>query len=241
MEIFAHRGSSGTHPENTIAAFLEAARLPIQGVEFDVHLTKDRELVVIHDEKINRTSNGKGFVKDLTLAQLRTFDFGSWFSDDFKGETIPTLRDVLEVFADTPHHLHIELKSDKFPYPGMVEKTISLIEEMHLDIRVTLSSFDHGAIRTVNQLAPHLETAALFMEVLVDPLDYMQNIPADALHLFFPTAFRPSIQDVLKTGVTVRTFTVNKEKDAKALKDIGVSGIFTNFPEKMLPYTTIKS
>ncbi len=238
MEIYAHRGSSGTHPENTLAAIQEAARLPIQGVEFDVHLTKDAELVVIHDEKINRTSNGKGFVKDMTLTELKAFDFGSWFADDFKGETIPTLREVLEVFADTPHHLHVELKSDKFPYPGMVEKTIALIEELQLDTRVTLSSFDHEAMRVAKQLAPHLETAALFMEVLVDPLDYVRNIPADALHLSYPTALRPSIQNVLKTGAIVRTFTVNKEKDAQMMKDIGVSGIFTNFPEKMIPYAT---
>ena len=70
MDIYAHRGSSGTHPENTIAAFQEAARLPIQGVEFDVHLSKDDEIVVIHDEKIDRTSNGIGFVKDLTVCTI---------------------------------------------------------------------------------------------------------------------------------------------------------------------------
>ena len=98
MDIYAHRGSSGTHPENTIAAFHEAARLPIYGVEFDVHLTKDGELVVIHDETIDRTSDGKGFVKDMTLAELRAFDFGGWFSDEFRGEPIPTLQEVLEVF-----------------------------------------------------------------------------------------------------------------------------------------------
>lgn len=241
MEIYAHRGSSGTHPENTIAAFQEAARLPIQGVELDVHLSKDGELVVIHDEKINRTSNGKGFVKDMTLAELKAFDFGSWFSDDFKGQTIPTLREVLELFADTSHHLNIELKSDMFPYPGMVGKVVALVEEMEFDTRVVLSSFDHESIRAAKQVAPHLETAPLFKEVLVDPLDYMHNVPADALHLYFQTAFRPSIQEALKTGAIIRTYTVNKEKDAEALRDIGVSAIFTDFPEKMIPYAIKKS
>lgn len=80
MKIYAHRGSSGTHPENTIAAFRATAKLPVHGVEFDVHMTKDHELVVIHDETINRTSNGVGFIKDLTLAELKEFDFGSWYS-----------------------------------------------------------------------------------------------------------------------------------------------------------------
>ena len=79
MKIYAHRGSSGTHPENTIAAFKAAAKLPVHGVEFDIHMT-DQELVVIHDETIDRTSNGTGFIKDMTLAELKEFDFGSWFS-----------------------------------------------------------------------------------------------------------------------------------------------------------------
>lgn len=236
MDIYAHRGSSGTHPENTIAAFTEAARLAIHGVEFDVHLTKDGELVVIHDERIDRTSNGSGFIKDMTLAELTAFDFGSWFSPDFKGQTIPTLHEVLQLFTDTTHHLNIELKSDIFPYEGMVEKVIAIIGEMGLDSRIVLSSFDHEAIRTVKQLAPHLETAALFMEVLVEPLDYIRSIPADALHLFFPTALRPSIRQVLEAGTTVRTFTVNEEQYAQALQDVGIAAIFTDFPEKMLAY-----
>ena len=163
------------------------------------------------------------------------------FLTEFKGQTIPTLTEVLELFANTSHHLNIELKSDVFPYPGMVEKVVAIVEDMKLDSRVVISSFDHEAIRTVKQLAPHLETAALFMEVFVDPLDYMHTIPADALHVFYRIAFRPPIQQALKTGATVRTYTVNKEKDAQALQDIGVSAIFTDFPEKMLSYVTKKS
>ena len=192
MKIYAHRGSSGTHPENTLAAFHEAARLPIDGVEFDVHLTNDGELVIIHDEKIDRTSDGKGCVKDMSLAELRSFDFGSWFAPEFQGEQIPRLQEVLDVFSKTSHHLNIELKSDIFPYEGMAEKVVKLVVEKNLEPRVVISSFDHSALRTVKKIAPHIETAALFMEVLVDPLDYMRTIPADALHLTLPSALRPS-------------------------------------------------
>lgn len=241
MDIYAHRGSSGTHPENSLAAFHEAARLPIYGVEFDVHLTKDGELVVIHDETIARTSDGKGFVKDMTLAELRSFDFGSWFSDEFRGELIPTLYEVLEIFSETSHHLNIELKSDIFPYEGMVGKVVAMVQKMKLDARVVISSFDHEAVRAVKKIAPHIETAALFMEVLVDPLDYMRTIPADALHISLPYAARPSMRKVVETGVAVRVFTVNEVKYAEALRKIGVTALFTDYPKKMMIHLNRKS
>ncbi|CAM3162697.1 glycerophosphodiester phosphodiesterase [Filibacter tadaridae] len=241
MDIYAHRGSSGTHPENTISAFREAARLQVTGVEFDVHMTKDGELVVIHDERIDRTSNGNGFVKDMTLEELRGFDFGSWFSSDFKGEPIPTLQEVLDIFSTTHHHLNIEVKSDIFPYDGMVEKVVKAVAMMNLDARVVISSFDHGAIRRVKQLAPQLETAALFMESLVNPLNYLRSIPADALHLFLPAAVRPFARGVLDEKVKVRVFTVNEEKHAEALLTVGITAIFTDFPEKIMAFLQTKS
>ncbi len=236
MDIFAHRGSSGTHPENTLIAFREAAQLAVYGVEFDVHLTKDDHLVVIHDERIDRTSNGTGFVKDMTLEELRSYDFGSWFSSEFKGEIIPTLEEVLDVFSTSSHHLNIELKSDIFPYIGMVEKVLSLVNTESLKSRIVISSFDHEAIRLVKMLAPQIETAALFMESLVNPLAYLQSIPADALHLFMPAAIRSGALDAMANGVNVRAFTVNEEMYADALKSCGVTAIFTDYPKKMLDY-----
>ena len=110
MKIYAHRGSSGTHPENTLAAFEEAARLAIHGVELDVHLSKDGRLVVIHDETIDRTSNGVVYVKDLTLADLRAYDYPKWLMLSWETITIPTLEEVLEIFQHTTHHVNIELK-----------------------------------------------------------------------------------------------------------------------------------
>lgn len=233
MKIFAHRGASGAFPENTIAAFKEASYLPVYGVEFDVHMTADDELVVIHDEKINRTSTGKGYVKDKTLTELKSYDFGSWFSPDFAGETIPTLQEVLEVFCGTDHILNIELKSDIFPYEGMVEKVITFVTDMQMESRVVLSSFDHGAIQLAKKLAPSIETGALFMEVLVNPVDYIRNIPADALHVLFPAAIRPSMRELFESGIPVRTFTVNDENYARMLQQAGVEAIFTDYPEKM--------
>ncbi|MCM3637008.1 glycerophosphodiester phosphodiesterase [Sporosarcina luteola] len=236
MEIFAHRGASGNFPENTIAAFMEAARLPVFGVEFDVHMTADGELVVIHDESIDRTSDGTGYVKDMSLAELKKHDFGNWFSPEFLGETIPTLADVLEVFDSTDHKLNIELKSDIFPYEGMVEKVLDLIAERQMESRIIISSFDHSAISTVKRFNPQIETAALFMEVLVHPMDYLNKIPTDALHILFPAALRPTIAEVINSGMPVRTFTVNDKTYAQTLKQAGVQAIFTDYPEKLYSF-----
>ena len=236
MHIYAHRGSSGTHPENTLAAFRHAASLPIHGVEFDVHLTKDGELVVIHDEKINRTSNGKGFVKDLTLAELKTYDFGVRFSKEFKGEKIPQLTEVLEIFSKTTHHINIELKTDVVAYDCIVEKTLQLVESMALQSRVVISSFNHDTLREVKKLAPHIETATLSMKEFANPFDYVHEIPADGLHISLRTARRPSTEKVVSQGVPVRVFTVNKVKHIDLLTKIGVQAIFTDFPEKVLAY-----
>lgn len=234
MKIYAHRGSSGTHPENTLAAFKEAAGLNIHGVELDVHLTKDGELVVIHDETINRTSNGEGFVKDLTLAELRVFDYGSWFGDSFAGETIPTLEEVLAIYQHTEHHVNIELKSDIFPYEGMGEKVLVTIESLDMAQRVVISSFDHEAIREFKKMAPHIEVAILTSDVLVDAYDYARFLPADALHISLPSAQRKMTKEALLKGAIIRVFTVNKVEYAFALQQLGVHAIFTDFPEEMM-------
>jgi len=234
MKIYAHRGASGTHPENTLPAFKEAAQLDIHGVELDVHLTKDGELVVIHDETIDRTSNGSGYIKDLTMADLRAFDFGSWFSADFAGVSIPTLEEVLKVYQGSNHYVNIELKSDVFAYEGMGEKVLHVIEDLNMANRVVISSFDHEAVRDFKRMAPHIEVAILTMEVLVDAYDYARFIPADALHIHLPTANRKMTKEALLKGAIIRVFTVNETEYALALQQIGVHAIFTDYPEKMM-------
>lgn len=236
LKVYAHRGSAGTHPENTIASFKAAAALPVHGVEFDVHMTKDGELVVIHDETIDRTSNGKGFVKDMTLAELKKYDFGKSFSSKFKGEQIPTLREVLYVFKDTHHHINIELKSDVFPYEGMERKVLEMLKDYRLEDRVVISSFNHEMVRIFKKLAPQIETAILFMEVMIAPHDYARIVGADALHAFFPTALRPMGIEAVASGRKLRVFTVNEEAYADMLRAVKVDAIFTDYPEKMYNY-----
>ncbi len=234
LDIFAHRGVSAHYPENTIAAFQAAAKLPIAGIELDVHLTADKEVVVIHDETIDRTSNGSGYVKDFTLQQLRTFDFGSWMSPKFSGETIPTLGEVLELFAGTNHRINIELKTDIISYEGIEALVLKEVAAQQMTERVIISSFNHESLQTVSQIAPYIESAALFAEVLVDFTTYIALIPAKALHVSLPTAFRKSVKLALAEGAIVRVYTVNDERHARSLQQLGIHALFTDDPEKIL-------
>ncbi|RAZ69427.1 glycerophosphodiester phosphodiesterase family protein [Planococcus maitriensis] len=232
MEIFAHRGSSGTHPENTLPAFMEAAALPVHGVELDVHLSKDGELVVIHDEKVNRTTNGKGYVKDMALGELKQLDAGSWKAGNWHGATIPSLAEVFGVFKDTRHVLNVELKTDVFPYAGAVGKVARLAAEQEMEHRLVISSFNHLDVR---EAVHHhqLPGAILASNILVDIAAYAQAVGTKRLHLSLPYALRHGAELIGK-GCEVYVYTVNRLDYAEQLQQIGVSGIFTDYPEKML-------
>ena len=230
INIFAHRGVSKHYPENTLSAFQAAAELPIAGVELDVHMTQDGEVVVIHDEKINRTSNGKGFVKDMTLAQLRTFDFGSWFNKKFIDEKIPTLQEVLEVFKNTHHLINIELKSDVFVYAGLEEAVLREVRTKDLQSRVIISSFDHTAIVRMKQIAPSIACAVLFSDIAINPNEYRKALGVEALHVSRHVARRKPIREAIEQGTIVRAYTVNQVEEARQLAEIGINAIFTDDP-----------
>lgn len=235
MKLFAHRGASGTHPENTLAAFKEAARFPIYGIELDVHLTKDGEVVVIHDEKIDRTSNGSGFVQEMTLAELKQYDFGKKFSEQYIGETIPTLEEVIRIFEPTHHWLNIELKSDVIDYVGLEKKVLALVNTYQLADRVIISSFNHEALKRTKVLQPSIKTAPLFLNKMNEaPLQYVESLGADALHTSGKLLDQVNIASFNATGKKVRVYTVNRLEQAKELAALNIDAIFTDYPEKML-------
>src|SRR5690625_2320633 len=169
-KIFAHRGSSGTHPENTMIAFKEAEKVGVDGIEIDVHYTKDDKLAVIHDDTVDRTTNGTGPVREHTLAELQNLDAGSWFSKKYKYERIPALQEVLQWVSGFPHLvLNIELKYVALDYVGFEEKIIQEVEQYGLVERVIFSSFNHEALKKISDLNPKIECAVLYMERLYEP------------------------------------------------------------------------
>ena len=229
--IFAHRGSKGTHPENTLEAFKEAVRLGVDGIELDVHLTKDGELAIIHDETVDRTTNGTGYVRDMTMAELKKLDSGSWFSEEFNQSAIPTLAEVLSLLKDTNIKLNVEIKSDIIPYEGIEEKVLQTLESYSYKDKAIISSFNHYSVKKVHKLDPNIETAILFMEVLHAPWEYARSIGASALHVYLPVAFTEMSREAKRNNYPVRVFTVNDKVHIKQLIELQVETIMTDFPE----------
>lgn len=190
--------------------------------------------VVIHDETVDRTTDGSGYVKDLTLEELKQLSAGCRFSDEFSDERIPTLREVLELFRDKPHRLNIELKSDVFPYPGMREKVIAMVREFGIGDRIILSSFDHVTLAAAKREAPDIETGMLFVEILADARSAASGIGADALHPALPFSVREPGRRAAAEGAVLRVFTVNEPEHALMVREAGARAIFTDYPDRML-------
>ncbi|MFT9266834.1 glycerophosphodiester phosphodiesterase family protein [Oenococcus sp.] len=171
--VFAHRGYKLVAPENTLPSFKAALKYPIDGLEIDLHMTADGELVIIHDETVDRTFNGQGYVKDMTLAQLRALDFGSWFSEHFKGIQIMRFQDFLDWLADINYKgvLLIELKTDHVDYPGIEERALEASRQHQGAWSVIFQSFNPKTLQRLYQLDTHLH---------IDRLSFVPN-PKDFL------------------------------------------------------------
>ena len=233
--IFAHRGYSALFPENTMQAFREAEKAGADGIELDVQLTKDGEVVVIHDEKVDRTTNGKGYVKDFTYKDLRKLNAGGQKKKLFSQiEPIPSLVEVLEWMKANNIICNIELKNGVLPYKGLEEKVIALIQSYGLTERVILSSFNHYSLVYCYRLAPEIETAPLFSEGLYMPWVYAQSIGAKSMHPKYTVAPNELIRASLDYGISVRPYTVNKEKDMQRLFTAECSALITDDPAKAL-------
>lgn len=231
ISVYAHRGSRGTHPENTMAAFVEAERVGADGIEFDVHLTKDGELVIIHDETLNRTTTLTGFVKDYTAAELRKADAGLKFSPAFSGEGIPFLSDVFEWASENKLIMNVELKNDKLHYPAIEQKVISLIRHYHLESRVVLSSFNHSSIAEVKRIAPDIERALLFEGLPVDIVKILTEKKEAGFHPDAPSLTKELNKQAQELGYVVRPWVANSKEWILRLAEFGVDVIMTDFPE----------
>ncbi|MGR3764961.1 glycerophosphodiester phosphodiesterase [Rossellomorea sp. NS-SX7] len=237
--IFAHRGSAGTHPENTMDAFLEAERVGADGIELDVQLTKDGEIVVIHDETVDRTTNGKGYIKDYHLRDLRKLHANYTFKKKFfHKQKIPTLDEVFDWMNDNSLICNIELKNSIMDYQGLEEKVIQMIDRYNYSNRVIISSFNHYSIVACRRIDPSIEIAPLYSTGLYMPWVYARSLGAKAIHPNQKVASDEIIAESIKNGIAVRPYTVNKVHQLTRLFNIGCSAIVTDYPEKAIKMRT---
>lgn len=230
-QIWAHRGASAYAPENTLASFKKAIEMHADGVELDVQLTKDGQLVVIHDERIDRVSNGSGFVADFTLPELRAFNFNKTYPQCAHAD-IPTLKEVLALLQPTELTVNIELKTGINFYPGIEEKTVRLVREMNMSDRVIYSAFNHESVRKVLKIDPTAKTGFLYCDGTLDMVQYAKNHGAQALHPATYLVKIPGFVEACKeSAIKLHVWTANDRDAIGKLVQLGIDAIITNYPD----------
>lgn len=231
-EIFAHRGACGYEAENTIEAFALAMEQGADGIELDVQLTRDMELVVIHDETVDRVCNGTGWVKDFTLEELKKFEVNG---DNGKKGRIPTLRQVLELVKPGSMKVNIELKTGIYWYPEIERLTVEEVKKQGMENRIIYSSFNHYSIQKLKTFVPQAETAYLYSDVILNVDQYAKKSGVRGLH---PALYHVLMEDFLhqykKSGLAVRVWTVNEEEYIDKLVRAQVDAVITNYPDRAL-------
>lgn len=263
MKIWAHRGCSYRYPENTLSSFREACRYEIAGIELDIQLSRDGEMVVIHDERVDRTTDGSGRVEDMTLRELKKLKIQPGGQSSKIYETIPTMREVLAFLAPICRRdgllINIELKNSVVRYEGMEQKILELVAEYDLEPYVVYSSFNPDSIRLLKELKPDVRVGILSSSV-ADCLEFARQIRVEAIHPFVKAEDIALLQaetsrSILESnsgqenGLQVRAwntracepfFPEDREieiQDIERLKQLGITDIFTNTPES---YVSLK-
>lgn len=231
-EIWAHRGASAYAPENTLEAFKLAIEMGADGIELDVQLTKDHKVVVIHDETLQRVSNGYGYVKDYTLEELKELNFNKTYPE-YENVSVPTLREVLQLLKDTKLKINIELKTGVFFYEGIEQKVLEMVDKYGMQDRVWYSSFNHYSMKKIKELKPDAKVGLLYCDGIYEPVDYAVNFGTDALHPYVVNLQYPDfIGKCREKNVRVHTWTVNAYQDLEKCIRMGVDALITNYPNR---------
>ncbi|MDB5085923.1 MAG: hypothetical protein JWN30_2809 [Bacilli bacterium] len=230
-KVIAHRGASAYAPENTMPAFQLAMEQGADGIELDVQMTRDGELVVVHDERLGRTVDLDGYVYEIDWAVLSHADAGGWFHSQYRGTRIPRLEEVIRHFAGTL--LNIELKNSVVDYVGLEVRILQLIDHYGLYDRVVVSSFNHESMAILKQLDARVKTGLLFDAVLHDPVRYAISAGADCLHPACHALRMGQLDQLTANGIQVNTWTVDDEQVMRVLCQTPVSWIITNYPDRL--------
>lgn len=233
-KVFAHRGFSGNYPENTMLAFEKAVETGADGIEFDVHLSKDGQVVIMHDETISRTTGQNGRLKDLTLSEIKDLDASAGFRGVYGANPVPTLREYFEFIKDIPMITNIEMKSNIFDYVAMDKLVSDLIREYKLEERIIISGFNHYQIVRMMNLTPELKYGLLSESWIVDTGEYCNRLGVQCYHPVRGNCTPELVKDMKDHHLEINTFTVNFEDEVEHLAELEVDGIITNYPDMAL-------
>ena len=231
MLNYGHMGFSGRYPENTMAAFCKALEAGADGVELDVQLTRDGEMVVIHDERVDRTTDGTGFVRDFSLAEIRQLDASYQFKEAGQVHRIPSFEEYCEWAAEQPAGTNIELKNGVYDYPDLEHKVLGLIRKYHLEQKVIISSFNHYSVKRMQSLAPDLVYGLLEESWVYSPGAYAEGLGVQCYHPYWGSLSDAVVADLKAHHLRINTFTVNTEEAARDMLQKGIDIVIGNFPD----------
>ena len=228
--VLAHRGASAYAPENTLPSFELAKSMGADGFELDVHLSADGHLVVIHDETLDRTTDGTGLVGSKTMSALKELS-ASYGNEKYYYAKIPELEEVLELIQGTQMIVNVEIKTDVVQYTGIEAKCLETVKSMNLLNQVIFSSFNHYSIAKLRELSSTAKLGLLYSDGLFKPWNYAKEIKADYLHPYWANLFMPNyVSETVKNGIGVNAWTVNKIETMQFCLKNGI-GIITNYPD----------
>ena len=233
VQIFAHRGFSGYYPENTMLAFQKVAEETVaDGIELDIQLTKDGEIVIMHDEMLDRTTNGSGWLKDHTLEELKMLSVGVNVKGFFPRQTIPTLREYFTWLKTTKLITNIELKTSYFEYEGIEEKLIAMVKEFGLEDQIWYSSFNHYTVARIKKLMPEAKCGLLTDTWLMNIGEYAASQGAASVNARTYFCAKEGVAaDLHAHNIALQAWTPNDAEMMQELVDAGVDVLITNYPD----------
>jgi glycerophosphoryl diester phosphodiesterase len=229
-----HRGNAHECPENTLASFRSAIELGVDVIECDVHRSADGGLPVIHDHLLDRTTNGRGLVRDHTMAELKRFDAGRWKDPRFAGERIPALEEVLQL-AKGKVGVAIEIKNLPLPYPGIEAAVVAAVTKAGMVQDVVVIAFDHRSIKRISELQPDILTGVLEASRPVDVLRMMDDADADVFCPHWASIEPETAAELHAAGKLIGVWTVDDAVSLAWSKALPANAIYTNKPREIRP------
>ena len=244
MKVMAHRGYSGAYPENTMLSFRKAAEVGTDGIELDVHMTRDGVLVVHHDERVDRTTDGTGRICDTSYAELRSLNAAKLWADRYAPEKVPSFEEYCEWAAGEALFTNIEIKTDNTYYPGIEQQTWDTVVKYGLEKKVLFSSFNHFSLTRMKSILPsEVELGALVEHesgVKVYPGAYCEAAGFHCYHPPIAALNDENVADCKAHGVKINVWTVNDMAGLEKLYAWDVEGIITNFPSVPMAWLAAK-